>query len=117
MKFSELKLNANVLDALDAMRFDECTPIQEQAIPIILEGKDLIAVAQTGTGKTAAFLLPILNKLSEGRNPFRTTEEGTYVRCRCSNSYSRTADSPFKPWIRRPFQGFLFYTGRSRPYA
>ncbi len=66
MKFSELKLNANVLDALDAMRFDECTPIQEQAIPIILEGKDLIAVAQTGTGKTAAFLLPILNKLSEG---------------------------------------------------
>lgn len=42
MKFSELKLNANVLDALDAMRFDECTPIQEQAIPIILEGKDLM---------------------------------------------------------------------------
>lgn len=69
MKFSELKLNANVLDALDAMRFDECTPIQEQAIPIILEGKDLIAVAQTGTGKTAAFLLPILNKLSEGGHP------------------------------------------------
>ena len=69
MKFSELKLNANVLDALDAMRFDECTPIQEQAIPIILGGKDLIAVAQTGTGKTAAFLLPILNKLSEGGHP------------------------------------------------
>ena len=69
MKFSELELNANVLDALDAMRFDECTPIQEQAIPIILEGKDLIAVAQTGTGKTAAFLLPILNKLSEGGHP------------------------------------------------
>ena len=69
MKFSELKLNANVLDALDAMRFDECTPIQEQAIPIILEGKDLIAVAQTGPGKTAAFLLPILNKLSEGGHP------------------------------------------------
>ena len=69
MKFSELQLNVNVLEALDAMRFDECTPIQEQAIPIILEGKDLIAVAQTGTGKTAAFLLPILNKLSEGGHP------------------------------------------------
>jgi len=69
MKFSELQLNANVLEALDAMQFDECTPIQEQAIPIILEGKDLIAVAQTGTGKTAAFLLPILNKLSEGKHP------------------------------------------------
>lgn len=69
MKFSELQLNANVLEALDAMRFDECTPIQEQAIPIILEGKDLIAVAQTGTGKTTAFLLPVLNKLSEGKHP------------------------------------------------
>ena len=69
MKFSELQLKANVREALDAMRFDECTPIQEQAIPIILEGKDLIAVAQTGTGKTAAFLLPILNKLSEGGHP------------------------------------------------
>ncbi|MBR8706383.1 DEAD/DEAH box helicase [Bacteroides pyogenes] len=69
MKFSELQLNENVLEALDAMRFDECTPIQEQAIPLILEGKDLIAVAQTGTGKTAAFLLPILNKLSEGGHP------------------------------------------------
>lgn len=69
MKFSELQLNANVLEALDAMRFDECTPIQEQAIPIILEGKDLIAVAQTGTGKTVAFLLPVLNKLSEGKHP------------------------------------------------
>lgn len=69
MKFSELQLNANVLEALEAMRFDECTPIQEQAIPLILEGRDLIAVAQTGTGKTAAFLLPILNKLSEGNHP------------------------------------------------
>lgn len=58
-----------MLEALDAMRFDECTPIQEQAIPLILEGKDLIAVAQTGTGKTAAFLLPVLNKLSEGKHP------------------------------------------------
>ncbi|MDR0745896.1 MAG: DEAD/DEAH box helicase [Mediterranea sp.] len=64
MKFSDLKLQGSVLEALDAMGFDECTPIQEQAIPIILEGRDLIAVAQTGTGKTAAFLLPILNKLS-----------------------------------------------------
>jgi superfamily II DNA/RNA helicase len=69
MKFSDLKLQGNVLDALDAMRFNECTPIQEQAIPIILEGRDLIAVAQTGTGKTAAFLLPILDKLSTNNYP------------------------------------------------
>lgn len=69
MKFSELQLNDKVLEALDAMRFEECTPIQEKSIPIILEGRDLIAVAQTGTGKTAAYLLPILNKLSEEAHP------------------------------------------------
>ena len=69
MYFSELPLNDQVLDALDAMRFEECTPIQEKAIPLILEGKDLIAVAQTGTGKTAAYLLPVLNQLSEGKHP------------------------------------------------
>ena len=69
MKFSELNLNDQVLDALDAMRFEECTPIQEKSIPVILEGRDLIAVAQTGTGKTAAYMLPILNKLSEGGYP------------------------------------------------
>lgn len=69
MKFSELQLNDKVLEALDAMRFEECTPIQEKSIPIILEGRDLIAVAQTGTGKTAAYLLPILNRLSEGGYP------------------------------------------------
>ncbi len=69
MKFSELNLNDTVLQALDAMNFDECTPVQENAIPVILEGRDLIAVAQTGTGKTAAFLLPILNKLSQEKHP------------------------------------------------
>lgn len=69
MKFSELQLNDKVLEALDAMRFEECTPIQEKSIPIILEGRDLIAVAQTGTGKTAAYLLPVLNRLSEGGHP------------------------------------------------
>lgn len=69
MKFSELQLNDSVLEALESMHFEECTPIQQESIPIILEGRDLIAVAQTGTGKTAAYLLPILNKLSEGRHP------------------------------------------------
>ncbi len=69
MKFTELPLNDSVLDALDAMRFEECTPVQAEAIPVILEGRDLIAVAQTGTGKTAAFLLPVISKLSEGKHP------------------------------------------------
>ncbi len=69
MKFTELNLDVQVLDALESMRFDECTPIQAQAIPVILEGDDLIAVAQTGTGKTAAFLLPVLNNLSVYHHP------------------------------------------------
>ena len=63
MYFDELNLSDEVLDALYDMHFDECTPIQEQAIPHILEGRDLIACAQTGTGKTAAYLLPIISRL------------------------------------------------------
>ncbi len=69
MYFDELDLNDNVLDALYDMRFDECTPIQEQCIPAILSGRDLLGVAQTGTGKTAAYLLPILSKLDDGGYP------------------------------------------------
>ncbi len=69
MYFDELDLNDNVLDALYDMRFDECTPIQEKCIPAILEGRDLLGVAQTGTGKTAAYLLPILSKLDDGGYP------------------------------------------------
>lgn len=69
MKFSELNLEDSVLDALDAMQFEECTPVQEHTIPVILEGKDLIGVAQTGTGKTAAYLLPVINQLSKGGYP------------------------------------------------
>jgi superfamily II DNA/RNA helicase len=62
MKFSELGLNEELLNALFYMGFENTTPIQDLAIPAILEGKDIIACAQTGTGKTAAFILPILNK-------------------------------------------------------
>lgn len=64
MTFKELNLNESMLEALSYMNFETATPIQEKAIPIILENKDLIACAQTGTGKTAAFVLPILNKLT-----------------------------------------------------
>jgi len=63
MRFDELELEQEVLQGLDAMNFQETTPIQELTIPVILEGKDLIACAQTGTGKTAAYTLPILNRL------------------------------------------------------
>ncbi len=63
MKFTELNLSSELLEALDYMGFTDATPIQQQAIPLILQNRDLIACAQTGTGKTAAFILPILNKL------------------------------------------------------
>ena len=69
MDFYDLDLNDDVLDALDAMNFTTCTPIQEHTIPPLLEGRDLIGVAQTGTGKTAAYLLPILSMLSDGGYP------------------------------------------------
>ena len=68
MDFYDLDLNDSVLDALDAMRFETCTPVQEKCIPPLLEGRDLIGVAQTGTGKTAAYLLPILSRLADAVN-------------------------------------------------
>lgn len=69
MYFDELELNDNVLDSLYDMHFDTCTPIQEKCIPEILKGNDVLGVAQTGTGKTAAYLLPILSKIDDGRYP------------------------------------------------
>uniref|UniRef100_UPI00065F9513 DEAD/DEAH box helicase n=1 Tax=Segatella buccae TaxID=28126 RepID=UPI00065F9513 len=69
MYFDELDLNDNVLDALYDMHFDSCTPVQEKCIPEILKGNDVLGVAQTGTGKTAAYLLPILSKLDDGGYP------------------------------------------------
>ena len=63
MKFTELDLDEQLLEAIGYMGFKEASPIQEKAIPEILNGKDIIACAQTGTGKTAAFLLPVLNDL------------------------------------------------------
>ena len=69
MYFTDFDLEDEILDALDAMRFEECTPIQEQTIQPLLDGRDLIGVAQTGTGKTAAYLLPVLNKLCQGGYP------------------------------------------------
>lgn len=69
MYFDELDLNNNVLDSLYDMHFDKCTPVQEKCIPEILKGNDVLGVAQTGTGKTAAYLLPVLSKLDDGGYP------------------------------------------------
>jgi ATP-dependent RNA helicase RhlE len=73
MKFEELNLAPAILQAVQEQGYDTPTPVQAQAIPIVLAGHDLLAGAQTGTGKTAAFMLPILHKLSlseAGRNKF-----------------------------------------------
>ncbi len=69
MRFDQLLENDDLLDALWDMHFDECTPIQEQAIPAVIDGRDLLACAQTGTGKTAAYLLPVIDILSSYEYP------------------------------------------------
>ena len=69
MTFEETYLNDNILDALYDMHFETMTPIQEKCIPEILDGNDVLGVAQTGTGKTAAYLLPILSMLDDGGFP------------------------------------------------
>ncbi|MBE8595622.1 ATP-dependent RNA helicase RhlE [Xenorhabdus sp. BG5] len=77
MNFESLGLKADILRAVEEQGYVEPTPIQQQAIPVVLSGKDLLASAQTGTGKTAGFTLPILQRLSEspaqskGRRPVR----------------------------------------------
>ena len=64
MEFYDIDFTDELLDGIEAMGFKSMTPIQEQAIPAILEGRDLIGSAQTGTGKTAAFMLPVLDLLN-----------------------------------------------------
>lgn len=74
MRFDEIDLNEDVLQGLAAMNFEEMTPVQEQTIPVILAGKDLIGCAQTGTGKTAAYTLPLLSRLVNEGNPDNTIQ-------------------------------------------
>lgn len=100
MTFDELELDYDLLDALDYMGFTDATPIQEQAIPLILDGKDLIACAQTGTGKTAAFILPILHKLAV--EP--TIHTNTLVIC-------PTRELALQ--IEKQIQGFAYFVGVS----
>ncbi|MDE5612608.1 MAG: DEAD/DEAH box helicase [Odoribacter sp.] len=69
MRFDELDLEEEILQGIEAMNFQEMTPVQEHTIPVILEGRDIIGCAQTGTGKTAAYTLPLLNRLLCEGNP------------------------------------------------
>lgn len=98
MHFEDLDLSDDILDAIYAMHFDECTPIQEQAIPIVLQGRDLIAIAQTGTGKTAAYLLPVIDLLADLAAP----EEG--VNCIVMAPTRELAQQ-----IEQQMDGFSYY--------
>lgn len=67
MKFSELGLDSQILQAIEKSGYEQCTPIQEKTIPILIEGRDLSGLAQTGTGKTAAFLIPLMDRILKAR--------------------------------------------------
>ncbi|MBK7410894.1 MAG: DEAD/DEAH box helicase [Saprospirales bacterium] len=69
MKFSEFGLDDSLLEGLEAMGFEDATPIQEQSIPFLMAGKDILACAQTGTGKTAAYILPLLHHITQSKSP------------------------------------------------
>lgn len=102
MTFKELGLHEDVLTSLEAMGFEKPTPIQEQAIPKILSGKDIIGCAQTGTGKTAAFLLPVLDKICDGQT--HEDEINTLIIC-------PTRELALQ--IDQQIEGFSYFTGVS----
>lgn len=98
MYFDELDLDDGILDGLDAMNFQEMTPVQEATIPVILEGRDLIGCAQTGTGKTAAYTLPLLDRLVRDGNPDNVIKAVIVVPTR-----------ELAMQIDTQFQGFSYY--------
>ena len=98
MQFDELDLEDEILDGLYDMNFSEMTPVQEHTIPVILEGRDLIGCAQTGTGKTAAYTLPLLNRLLIEGNPDNVIKSVIIVPTR-----------ELAQQIDQQFQGFSYY--------
>ena len=98
MRFDELDLEDEILDGLEDMNFHEMTSVQEHTIPVILEGRDIIGCAQTGTGKTAAYTLPLLNKLLVGGNPDNVVKSVIIVPTR-----------ELAQQIDQQFQGFSYY--------
>jgi len=98
--FSDFHLCAPLLEGLEAMGFDQPTPIQEQVIPLILQQKDLIACAQTGTGKTAAYLLPVLHHISKNAIPH-------------TSALIIAPTRELAQQIDQAFQGFAYFTDAS----
>ncbi len=101
MKFTTFKFGNELQEGLDMMGFEDATPIQEQAIPIIQKDNDLIACAQTGTGKTAAFVLPILDKLTN-------TKQNNKV-----NTIIVAPTRELAKQIDRQIEGFSYFTNSS----
>ena len=104
MYFDETELNDNILDALYDMHFDECTPIQEQTISPILQGRDILGVAQTGTGKTAAYLLPVLSLLDDGLDPHNCPFPEDSINCLIMSPTRELAQQ-----IDQAMEGFSYY--------
>lgn len=98
MRFDELELEESVLQGLDAMNFQETTPVQEKTIPVILKGKDIIGCAQTGTGKTAAYILPVLNQL------VKTPHQDSHV-----NAIIMAPTRELAQQIDMQFEGFSYF--------
>ena len=98
MRFDELELEDEILDGLEDMNFQEMTPVQEHTIPVILEGRDIIGCAQTGTGKTAAYTLPLLNRLLLEGNEDNVIKSMIIVPTR-----------ELAQQIDQQFQGFSYY--------
>ncbi|MDE7123784.1 MAG: DEAD/DEAH box helicase, partial [Alistipes sp.] len=98
MRFDELDLEDEILDGLEDMNFQEMTPVQEHCIPVILDGSDLIGCAQTGTGKTAAYTLPLLNRLLVAGNDANVVKSVIIVPTR-----------ELAQQIDQQFQGFSYY--------
>ena len=98
MDFYDLDLSDNTLDAIEDMGWQTCTPVQEKCIPEILEGKDVLGIAQTGTGKTAAYLLPILSLLDDGGFPKDAT-----------NCVIMSPTRELAQQIDQAMQGFSYY--------
>jgi len=113
MTFEETYLNDNILDALYDMHFEEMTPIQEKCIPEILDGRDVLGVAQTGTGKTAAYLLPILSMLDDDRQDRDSSDSASAVQKRfpeeAINCVVMAPTRELAQQIDQAMEGFSFY--------
>ena len=109
MRFEETNLSDNILDALYDMRFEEMTPVQEKCIPEILDGYDVLGVAQTGTGKTAAYLLPILSLLDDGLGDEQSSDPHPCYPDDAINCIIMAPTRELAQQIDQAMQGFSYY--------